>query len=68
MIQGLEDVSTYPALTAELMERGYSNEDIQKILGSNVLRAMRGAEELASRLQGERSASTATIEAMDGGS
>ena len=66
VIQGLEDVSTYPALTAELMERGYASADIQKILGLNVLRAMRAAEAVAARLQGERPASTATIEEMDG--
>jgi membrane dipeptidase len=41
---GLEDVSKYPALTAELLRRGYGDEDVKKILGLNVLRVMREAE------------------------
>jgi membrane dipeptidase len=65
--EGLEDVSTYPALTAELLRRGYSDEDVGKILGLNVLRAMRQAEEVAARLQRERGPSAATIESLDGG-
>lgn len=64
---GLEDVSTYPMLTAELVRRGYSDEDIMKILGRNVLRVMRGAEAVAARLQQERHASGARIEVLDGG-
>jgi len=44
---GLEDVSTYPALTAELLRRGYRDEDVRKILGLNLLRVMRGAERVA---------------------
>ena len=63
---GLEDVSTYPALTAELLKRGYSDGDVKKVLGLNVLRAMRRAEEVAARLQKEREPSTATIEKLDG--
>jgi membrane dipeptidase len=63
---GLEDVSTYPALTAELLKRGYSDADVKKILGLNVLRAMRRAEDVAARLQKEREPSTATIEKLDG--
>ena len=34
VVQGLEDVSTYPALTAELLKRGYTDDDIKKILGA----------------------------------
>jgi membrane dipeptidase len=63
---GLEDVSTYPALTAELLKRGYSDGDVRKVLGQNVLRALRRAEEVAARLQKEREPSTATIEKLDG--
>ena len=63
---GLEDVSTYPALVAELLDRGYSDEDVRKILGLNVLRVMRDAESVAARLQGERPPSVQTLEAMDG--
>jgi membrane dipeptidase len=64
--EGLEDVSTYPALTAELLRRGYSDEDVKKILGLNVLRAMRAAERVARELQKAERPSTATIEALDG--
>jgi membrane dipeptidase len=48
---GLEDVSTYPRLTDELLRRGYSEADIHKILGGNVLRAFRQAGEVAQRLR-----------------
>ena len=40
---GLEDVSSYPRLTEELLRRGYSEADVHKILGGNVLRAFRQA-------------------------
>ena len=63
---GLEDVSTYPALTAELLKRGYSDADVKKILGLNVLRVMKRTEDVAARLQKEREPSTATIEQLDG--
>ena len=63
---GLEDVSTYPALTAELLKRGYGDTDVKKILGLNVLRVIRRAEEVAARLQKQREPSTATIESLDG--
>jgi membrane dipeptidase len=63
---GLEDVSKYPALVAELLRRGWPDEDVRKALGLNVLRVMRRAEEVAARLQKQREPSTATIEAMDG--
>jgi membrane dipeptidase len=56
--EGLEDVSTYPALTAELLRRGYSDEDIKKINGLNLLRVMRAVEAAAARLQKERGPST----------
>jgi membrane dipeptidase len=65
VVQGLEDVSTYPALTAELLKRGYKDEDIKKILGLNVLRVMKQVEKVAAGLQKTRQPSTATIEAMD---
>jgi membrane dipeptidase len=54
---GLEDVSTYPALTAELLRRGYKDDDIRKIIGLNILRVMREVEKVAARLQKERPAS-----------
>lgn len=46
---GLENVSTYPALFAELVRRGYSKADMAKIAQGNVLRVMRGAEKAAGR-------------------
>lgn len=48
---GLEDVSCYPALLAELMRRGYSREDIQKVAGRNLLRVFREAEKVSARLR-----------------
>jgi membrane dipeptidase len=45
---GLEDVSCYPALFTELADRGYTDEDLTKIAGRNVLRVMRQAERVAS--------------------
>src|SRR5688572_13235554 len=56
--EGLEDVSKYPTLTAELLRRGYNDNDIKKILGLNILRVMRGAEKVAAKLQSERPASS----------
>lgn len=66
VIAGLEDVSKYPDLTAELLKRGYQDEDIKKILGLNVLRVMRQVEKVAAGLQKTRQPSTATIEQLDG--
>ena len=56
---GLEDVSMYPALTAELIRRGYKDEEIGKILGANILRVLRKAEEVAGQMQKERGPSEA---------
>jgi membrane dipeptidase len=52
--EGLEDVSTYPALTAELLRRGYKDDDVKKILGLNILRVMREVERVSARLQKQR--------------
>ena len=62
---GLENVSKYPALTAELLKRGYSESDVKKVLGLNILRVMKATEEVATRLQRDRGPSTATIEQLD---
>ncbi|HAB45071.1 dipeptidase [Pseudomonadales bacterium] len=48
---GLEDVSTYPALLKELLIRGYSDQDIAKIAGENLLRVMTDVEAVAARLR-----------------
>ncbi len=42
--EGMEDVSKYPALTVELLRRGYSEEDVRKVLGANFLRVLREVE------------------------
>ena len=52
--QGLEDVSKYPSLIAELLRRGYKDDEIRKILGQNILRVMREVEKVSKRLQSER--------------
>jgi membrane dipeptidase len=52
--QNLEDVSKFPVLTAELLRRGYSRDDLRKILGLNLLRVMRQVETVAARLHKER--------------
>jgi membrane dipeptidase len=62
---GLEDVSTFPALIAELLRRGWSDADAKKVIGLNLLRVMRQAEAVAIRLQQERPPSTAQIEILD---
>ncbi|MEX0945347.1 MAG: dipeptidase [Balneolaceae bacterium] len=62
---GLEDVSMYPELFAELLARGYSEEDLRKIAGLNMLRVMRGAEEVSKRLRIERSPSEMLITDFD---
>lgn len=59
--EGLEDVSTYPNLFAELLRRGYSEEDLEKIAGLNMLRVMKGAEEVSERLRTEREPSEMII-------
>lgn len=58
---GLEDVSTYPDLFAELLKRGYSEEDLRKIAGLNMLRVLRGAEEVSEKLRAERGPSEVLI-------
>ena len=66
-VKDLDNVSTYPLLTAELLRRGYTNADMRKILGLNVLRALRGAEAVSARLQKERGPSVAVIGAPASG-
>jgi membrane dipeptidase len=51
MARGLENVTRYPYLFAELLRRGYSDEDVLKIAGRNHLRAMRQMEKVATELQ-----------------
>jgi membrane dipeptidase len=63
--EGLEDVSTYPALFAELIRRGYGREELRQIAGLNVLRVMRAAEQVSARLRGEREASDVKFEDLE---
>jgi membrane dipeptidase len=65
-VVGLEDVSKYPALFAELARRGWTDVDLAKLANGNVLRVLEQAEQVAAKLQKTRQASNATIEQLDG--
>jgi membrane dipeptidase len=62
---GLEDVSRYPYLFAELIQRGWKDEALRKLASGNLIRAFTQAEAVAARLQRERPPSTATLETLD---
>ena len=62
---GLEDVSKYPQLLVELARRGWSDADLAKLAGGNLLRALAGAERVAAQLRKQRLASSATIGKFD---
>lgn len=59
---GLEDVSRLPALSEELVRRGYGENEIRKMLGENLLRVMERAEAVAERIRSERAPSEARLE------
>ena len=63
--QGLESVADYPNLFAELIRRGYTDEQLKGIAGLNVLRVMRRVEAVAARLQKEKPPADARIEEVD---
>lgn len=63
---GLNDVSGYPNLVAELLDRGWSRSDLAKLTWQNAVRVLGAAEDVARDLQATRSPSNATIEALDG--
>src|SRR5215831_15373970 len=63
---GLADVSCYPALIAELLGRGWSEQDCARLAGGNVLRVMREAESAARAISARRGPSLARIEDADG--
>jgi membrane dipeptidase len=65
--RGLEGVDRYPTLLAELLRRGWSDQDVAKVAGGNLLRVMAAAETVAKRLQAARPPSLATIGELDGG-
>lgn len=64
--RGLESVAGYPNLFAELIRRGYTDEQLKGIAGLNVLRVMRKVEAVAARLRNERPPSDVRIEEVDG--
>ncbi|HEX7421312.1 MAG TPA: dipeptidase, partial [Thermoanaerobaculia bacterium] len=61
----LDSVATYPTLFAELIRRGYTDDQLKGIAGLNVLRVMRKTEAVAARLQKERQPSDVRIEEAD---
>jgi membrane dipeptidase len=63
--QGLDGVDKYPALLEELARRGWSDGDLGKVAGGNLLRVMRDAEAVAGRLQKTERPSFATIAVLD---
>ena len=63
---GLDGVDKYPALFAELARRGWSDADLSKVAGGNLLRAMEGAEAVAARLRKTELPAQVTIDALDG--
>jgi len=63
--QGLEDVSKYPDLFAELIRRGWTDADLRQLAGENMLRTFRQVEVVAARIQKARGPSNATIAELD---
>ena len=59
MAEGLGDVTRFPALVAELLARGYTDEEVKKVAGENLLRVMREAERASEALRKERDPSIA---------
>ncbi len=64
-VVGLEDVSKYPDLLAELVKRGWTDAELRGVAGENVLRALSRAEVVSARLRKSRPASTKTIQQLD---
>lgn len=62
LVQGLEDVSRYPHLIAELLRRGWSEENIARLTRNNLLRVFGQVETVAQRLQSERTPSLMNFE------
>ncbi len=65
LVVGLEDVTKFPDLFAELSRRGWSDADLRKLAGENLLRVLKQAETVSARLKKERPPSTKTIQQLD---
>ncbi|MER6629655.1 dipeptidase [Streptomyces sp. NPDC000987] len=63
---GLGDVSCYPNLLAELLDRGWSTADLAKLTWQNAVRVLGAAEDVARDLRATRPPSHATIDVLDG--
>jgi len=66
-VVGLEDVSTFPALLAELARRGWTDAELAKLTSGNILRVLKEAEAMSVRLKKTKKPSQATIEELDRG-
>ncbi|MFE9096706.1 dipeptidase [Streptomyces sp. NPDC007264] len=64
--EGLDDVSGYPNLIAELLDRGWSTTDLAKLTWQNAVRVLGAAEDVARDLRARRGPSNATLEQLDG--
>jgi membrane dipeptidase len=63
---GLDGVDKFPALLQELARRGWSDQDLAKVAGANLLRVMGQAERVSAQLRAARPPSTATLAGLDG--
>jgi len=63
---GLESVERFPALLQELERRGWSDAELAKVAGDNLLRVLSQAEIVSTRLRSERPPSSATLAGLDG--
>ena len=63
---GLESVERFPALLQELERRGWSDAELAKVAGENLLRVLSQAESVSTRLRSERPPSSATLAGLDG--
>jgi membrane dipeptidase len=50
---GMEDISKLPAITYQLLKRGYSENDVRKVLGENLLRVMAEVEKVAGKMEAD---------------
>lgn len=62
LVKGLEDVSTYPKLFAELVQRGWSDENLRKLASGNVMRVFSEVEQVSARIGATEHPSNASIE------